>query len=314
MNKKLSLIVIMLGMLVQGAIAQDYAFRVLASKGQNMVKTGSTDWKVLKTGAKLNKGEEVKLADNGYLGLVHSSGKTMELKEASTYDISKLSTELGSSSQNIASKYADFVMSKMSPEQKEENRRKYASVTGAAERGSSDASIDIYMPQSVSVLNNQAIIRWEPIKENAVYTVNLKNLFEEKILVAETSDPFYMIDFDNEQIKNAIVENLIIVNVSLKDDESIASKNAAIELMNEEDAKTYKVELSGLEENIGNETSINNLILAEFYEEKGLVLDAITSYENAVKLSPDVEYFQEAYDEFLIRNHLKSPKKVEEEN
>lgn len=314
MIKKISLIIIVLGVFVQGAFAQDYAFRVLASKGQNMVKSGSSDWQSLKTGAKLNSGEEVKLAANGYLGLVHSSGKTMELKEASTYNISKLSSELGSSSQNIASKYADFVMSKMSPEEKEENRRKYASVTGAVERGSEDASINIFMPQSVSVLNNTAVIRWEPIKENAVYTVNLKNLFEEKILVVETSDPFYTIDFDNEEIKNAIVENLIIVSVSLKDDESVVSKNAAIELMNDEDAKTYKVELSGLEDNIGSETSINNLILAEFYEEKGLVLDAITSYENAVKLSPDVEYFQEAYDEFLIRNALKNPADVDAAN
>jgi len=305
MIKKVSLVVLILGMLVQGAFAQDYAFRVLASKGQNMVKGSGADWHALKTGAKLNKGEEVKLADNGYLGLVHSSGKTMELKEASTYNIAKLSSELGTGSQNIASKYADFVMSKMTPEKKEENRRKYASVTGAAERGASDASIDIYMPQSVAVLNNVAVIRWESVKENAVYTVSLKNLFEEKILVAETSSPFYTIDFNNEQIKNAIVENLVIVSVSLKDDESIVSKNAAIELMTEEDSKEYKVELSGLEANIGSETSINNLILAEFYEEKGLVLDAITSYENAVKLSPDVEYFQEAYDEFLIRNRLK---------
>ncbi len=310
MIKKVLIIVLVLGMLVQGAIAQDYAFRVLASKGQNMVKTGSSDWKTLKTGAKLNKGEEVRLAANGYLGLVHSSGKTMELKEASTYDVSKLSTELGSSSQNIASKYADFVMSKMTPEKKEENRRKYASVTGAAERGANDALINIYMPQSVAVLNNSAIIRWEAIKENAVYVVNLKNLFEEKILVTETSDPFYTINFDNEKIKSAIVENLIIVSVSLKDDESVSSKNSAIELMNSEDAKTYKIELSGLEENIGSETSINNLILAEFYEEKGLVLDAITSYEKAVKLSPDVEYFQEAYNEFLIRNRLKSPSDI----
>ncbi len=311
MIKKLSLIVIVLGMLAQGAFAQDYAFRVLASKGQNMVKSASSDWKTLKTGAKLYKGEEVKLDANGYMGLVHASGKTMELKESATYNISKLSADLGSSSQNIASKYADFVMSKMSPEKKEENRRKYASVTGAVERGSSDASINIYMPQSVSVLNNSTIIRWEPVKENAIYTISLKNLFEEKILVAETSDSFYTIDFDNEEIKSAIVENLIIVNVSLKDDESVSSKNAAIELMTTEDAKTYKVELSGLEANIGSESSINNLILAEFYEEKGLVLDAITSYENAVKLSPDVEYFQEAYDEFLIRNGLKSPADVD---
>ena len=307
MTKKLSLIIIGLGFLLQGAIAQDYAFRVLASKGQNMVKKGSTDWQPLKTGAKLNSGEEVKLAANGYLGLVHSSGKTMELKEASVYNIAKLSSELGTGTQSIASKYADFVMSKMSPEQIEENWNKYASVTGAAERGSEDASINIFMPQSVSVLNKKATIRWEPIKDDAVYVVHLKNLFEEKIMVVETNDPFYTIDFNNEQIKNSVVENLIIVSVSLKDDESIASKNAAIELMTDEDAKTYEVELKSLESNIGSETSINNLILAEFYEENGLILDALTSYEDAVKLSPDVEYFQEAYNEFLVRNGLKKP-------
>jgi predicted nucleic acid-binding Zn-ribbon protein len=308
MTKKLSLIIVGIVLLLQGAIAQDYSFRVLASKGQNMVKGGGSDWQPLKTGAKLNSGEEVKLAANGYLGLVHSSGKTIELKEPSVYNVTKLSNELGSSSQNIAAKYADFVMSKMSPQQVEENRKKYASVTGAAERGAENASINLFMPQSVSVLNKKAIIRWEPVRDNAVYVVNLKNLFEEKILVAETTDPFYTIDFTNEKIKDAIVEHLIIVNVSLKDDESIASKNAAIELMSDEDAKTYEVQLEGLESNIGGESSINNLILAEFYEENGLLLDAVTSYEDAVKLSPDVEYFQEAYNEFLIRNSLMKPK------
>jgi len=307
MNKKLSLIIIGLGLLVQGALAQDYVFRVLASKGQNMVKSASSDWTLLKTGAKLKSGEDVKLSASGYLGLVHSSGKTLELKEATVYNVAKLSSELGASSQNIASKYADFVMSKMTPEVKEENRRKYASVTGAVERGSDDASINLFMPQSVSVLNKKAILRWVPIKENSVYVINLKNLFEEKILVAESSNPFYVIDFDNEEIKNAIVENLIIVSVSLKEDESVISKNAAIELMDAADAETYQEELKGLEANIGDESSINNLILAEFYENNGLLLDALTSYEGAVKLSPEVEYFQEAYDEFLIRNGLMKP-------
>jgi len=307
MTRKISIIIIGLGLLVQGVLAQDYAFRVLATKGQNMVKSGSSNWVPIKTGAKLNSGEEVKLSSSGYLGLVHSSGKTLELKEATTYNIAKLSSELGSSSQNIASKYADFVMSKMTPEVKEENRRKYASVTGAVERGSDDAAINLFMPQSVSVLNTMAILRWEPVEENSIYVISLKNLFEEKILVVESTDPFYTIDFNNEEVKNAIVENLIIVNVSLKEDESVTSKNVAIELMNEEDAKTYQVELTGLEANIGDESSINNLILAEFYENNGLLLDALSSYEGAVKLSPDVEYFQEVYDEFLIRNGLMKP-------
>src|SRR5687767_6116591 len=57
--------------------AQDYAFKVLANKGSNEVKSGET-WQPLKTGSSLKKGDEVKLATNAYIGLVHATGKPME--------------------------------------------------------------------------------------------------------------------------------------------------------------------------------------------------------------------------------------------
>jgi hypothetical protein len=53
-------------------------------------------------------------------------------------------------------------------------------------------------------------------------------------------------------------------------------------------------------------TALNKLILAGFYEENNLLIDAITAYEEAVKLAPDVSSYQEDYDEFLIRHGLKT--------
>jgi cytochrome c-type biogenesis protein CcmH/NrfG len=35
------------------------------------------------------------------------------------------------------------------------------------------------------------------------------------------------------------------------------------------------------------------------------LIDAITSYEEAIKLAPDVPSFKEAYDEFLLRHGMK---------
>ena len=230
----------------------------------------------------------------------------MEIKTAGEYSINDLSSTITAGSQNIASKYADFVISKMSPEEKEANRRKYASVTGAVERGDNDASINIFMPTSVSVYNPEVMIRWDAVTgENTTYVVKLKDLFEQTIMVAETSETSYTIDFNDPKLANAIVENLVIVNVSVKGNEDIKSKNAAIEQFSSDATASFEVELKALQANLGEQSSINNLILAEFYEENDLLLDALTSYEYAIKMSPDVEYYKEAYDEFLLRTGLK---------
>lgn len=303
--RKLFVALVWFVMTAAEAQAQDYDFRVLVNKGQNEVKTSSSEWQNLKTGSRLNSGQEIKIVADGYVGLVHSSGKTQELKSAGTYDIATLSSGVVAGSKNIATKYADFVLSKMSPEEREGNRRKYASVTGAATRGEDD-EINLYMPTSVSVFNNSVIIRWDPVKENATYQIKLKNLFEELIMVAETDETSYSIDFTNAKIASSAVENLIIVNISLKNNEDIKSKDAAIERVNKEDEPEFAGELSDLQASLGGSmSSINGLIMAEFYEENDLVLDALTSYEQSIRLSPDVPYYREAYVEFLLRNGLK---------
>lgn len=306
MTRKISLLVAGLAFIAYTSVGQGYTFRVMVSKGENKVKTATGDWQALRIGGKLNDGDELKVGEDGYLGMVHKTGKTKELKTAGTYNISELGSTISASSDNIATKYADFVISKMSPEEREANRRKYASVTGAVERGDSDASINIFMPTSVSVYNPQVMIRWEAIEDsNPTYVVKLKDLFEQTIMVAETNETSYTIDFNNAKLSNAIVENLVIVNVSVKGDEDIRSKNAAIERFSADASSSFEVELKDLKTNLGDQSSINNLILAEFYEENNLLLDALTSYESAIGMSPDVEYFKEAYDEFLLRTGLK---------
>lgn len=307
MTRKISIILAGLMILALTGFGQDYTFRIMVSKGENKVKVGNVgDWQLLRIGEKLNDGDQIQVAEQGYLGMVHSSGKTKEIKTAGTYNIKELASTISASTQNIASKYADFVISKMSPEEKEANRRKYASVTGAVERGDDDETLKIFMPTSVSVYNPEVMIRWEPVTgENPTYVVKLKDLFEQTIMVAETTESNYTLNFKDAKLADAIVENLVLVNVSVKGNEDLKSKNAAIELFGKDDAASFEVELKQLQANLGEQSSINNLILAEFYEENNLLLDALTSYEYAIKMSPDVEYYKEAYDEFLLRTGLK---------
>ena len=53
----------------------------------------------------------------------------------------------------------------------------------------------------------------------------------------------------------------------------------------------------------GEESALDKLILASFYEQNNLLADALTCYEYAIELSP-VDAFRTAYDQFIFRNGL----------
>ena len=54
------------------------------------------------------------------------------------------------------------------------------------------------------------------------------------------------------------------------------------------------------------QTALNNLFLASFFEDNKLLIDAATAYQEAIRLAPNVPYFQEAFNAFLSRSGLKT--------
>jgi cytochrome c-type biogenesis protein CcmH/NrfG len=58
---------------------------------------------------------------------------------------------------------------------------------------------------------------------------------------------------------------------------------------------------------VSEQNALNKYIMAGFYEEHNLFIDAIAAYEEAIKLAPDVPTYQEGYEEFLLRHGLKQP-------
>jgi hypothetical protein len=278
------------------AFSQDYVFKVLANKGENTYKTASgSSWEALKTGTKLESGDVVKTSGSCYLALLHSSGKPLELKEAKEYKIDDLSSQMSGGESGIISKYANYVASKMTPEERESNRKKYASVTGATERGFEQ--IKVYMKSTADVYNTSAIIRWKPQANAENYELTLKDMFDDVIMVSETSDNHFKVDFTDERLQD---KELVIINVSVKGDKASNSGDYGIQKVSTDASNRYKGDLDAMALDPG--IAINNLILAEFYEQNNLLLDALTSYEIAIQKSPDVDYFKDAYTEFLMRN------------
>ena len=278
---------------------QDYAFKVLANKGSNEVKSGET-WQPLKTGASLRSGDEVKMSDNAYIGLVHATGKPMELKQAGNYKVSELAQKVGAGSSGVLNKYTDFILSSNSAEAKK-NR---LSATGAVHRATESNAIQLLLPENQysGIYNSVAVINWDGAKVAGPYVVTLRNMFDDELAKIETPETNIKIDLSDAKYA---AENAILVEVSSKADPKQASKQHLIKKLTPAEQEKVKKSLNEFGGEVQEQNAINKLLLASFYEQNNLLIDAITAYEDAIQLAPDVPDYRDGYEEFLLRNGLK---------
>jgi len=280
------------------AFGQDYAFKVMANKGTNEVKSGDS-WQPIKTGASLKLNDEVKVADNGYLGLISAAGKPVEVKKPGSVKVADLAAQVkgGSSAVN---KYTEFILSSNAEEKKNK-----LSATGAVHRDiTTEKAIKLMLPenQHAGVFNNEAVISWDGSKVTGPYVVTFSNMFEEQLAKIETAETSVVINLNDPKFVN---ETGIFVDVRSKTNPAQSSKQHLIKKLSPDAYEKVKRSLNDIMGEVSEQTALNKFILAGFYEEQGLFIDAITAYEEVLKLAPEVTYYQEAYQEFLVRHGLK---------
>lgn len=286
------------------SMAQDTAFKVIAGSGTVQVKCDE-GWKPLPVGATLTTKQTIKIEKDGYLGLVHSSGKTLALKKPDTYEVQHLNAQYSSTKSQAATKYADLYTQKIqgSSAPIAANPAPPLASTAVAERAIQTHKLKVLLPSSVDVFSSKVILRWNT-KDTLVrhYEVVFKNMFEDVIMVKETDDTHIVLDFTDKAIAQ---EKLVIVSVNAKQQKDVQSSSYGIKHMTPEEAKPIEKELKALKLEIPErENALNQLLLASFYEQNNLLADALTHYDYAVSLAPGIKAFKTAYEQFLSRNGL----------
>jgi sporulation protein YlmC with PRC-barrel domain len=281
------------------AFAQDYTFKVMANKGTNEVKSGDA-WQSVKTGDRLKSGDELKISENSYVALVHATGKPVELRQSGNYKVNDLASKVGAGA-SVLNKYTDFILSSNSAEAKK-NR---LSATGAVHRGLSDIKVFLPENQYSDIFNKSLIVNWESVKGVGPYVVIVKNMFDEELVKLETPENFVVIDRTDPKLAN---DEALLIEVKSKADAKSKSEQHLVKKLSIARQESVKKMIDEMGSDMKEETALNKFILAGFYEENKLFIDAITAYEQAIKLAPDVPTYREAYEEFLLRNKLKNPK------
>lgn len=278
---------------------KDYAFKVMANKGNNEVKSGDT-WQPLKTGATLKETDEIKIASNAYVGLIHISGKPIEIRDAGAKKVADIKVPAGATA---IAKYTDFILSSNA-----ETKKNKLGATGAVERGDKHAiALQLPAEKNSAILNNIATINFTT-EASGPYVVTISNMASEPLTTFETPEKTFQIDLKDPKIKfNVPGDNFssaIMIQVKSKTDPKLNSKEYMIKALSAKDAEGLKKSYEAVLSEVSEESAMSKLVLAGFFEENKLYIDAINAYEAAIKLAPDVPSFQEDYEAFLLRNGI----------
>lgn len=315
---------LMLAFFVMALVAygQDEVFKVLASKGD--VKLKATQ-KKLWGGSSLKNTDEIIVGSDSYIGLMHSSGRTVELKQPGTYKISDLASKAAGAGSSTTSKYVSYVAGEMTKADKRDinqNHRKYMAMTGSVERANPSANLAFFVheptakPQDLKVFGDKITLHLykNPIAEfnsssktYVVRVLDMKNkvLIENQAVANAAGEALVEIDFS----KFAKHGNTFVIEPSVKETKSKDRALYTISLVREgEEYERVKKAISELQDN----TALSKIVEAGIFEQEGFYLDALTSYEKAIAMEPSVDAFKVAYEDFLIRNRMKLYKDKDE--
>lgn len=268
--------------------AQDYAFKVLANKGDNKVEKQNGDILPLNSRDLLYETDIIISSEGAYIGLMHSSGKAQEIKGGQKVAVADLIVNVGGKELTSLSKYAQMISQRLA----EGEAEKKVSV-GTRAVGS---KIEVMMPQENELYGSMAVVKFKSSDEApATYEVVIMDILDEVVFSAETTADSVLVDFNS-------VENdmgLYVLNVRKKGEASFASSNYPIRHLTGDESDDITQNLEPLTSDLSEDSPLNLLIIASFFDDQDLFLDAQYNYERAIALSPDIPEYKELYQIFL---------------
>jgi hypothetical protein len=291
--KKILLTIIGFAISLQIVAQSSYTFRILANKGDNKIEKTTGQVVAMRTGGTILAKEVLILSDNSYIGLMHSSGKTIELRSKGRFLASDIERTVKPKKVTVASRYASFISDRMN-EPEEGNYRSRMNATGAVSRAAVSNKINVLLLPQVKLIQSEFLISWDNVNiDDVEYTVVIENIMSEVILETTTKSNSLLIDTSIPELQSQLV---YIVSVKINNSD-ISSQRFGIvpENLNSELVAEY----NSLKDELDETSPLSKLVLAMYFEQNEFYLDALTLYNEVITEYPDIEDYQILYNNFL---------------
>ena len=286
-------IIILTSIFFNITVAQE--IKVVALKGEAQVINGM-DVKSCSPGMELRGNEMLLLRGNAYVALVDQSGYTKEIRGEGRYDIAG---EFGKreTRQTPAFRYADYLAAKLTPEGKK-NR---LSATGyfISSRLEEREMIRLFIPGAGKYYQNVLRLNWDSPMGAGPFKIEVYNMYREILRTEVTNEN--IIDLMIDEYLGQ--ESILLLKISTTDG-AFTSENYALKRVGSYHREDIGEELDELRHIYQGRNAVSRFIMAGFFEYNNLLADALTCYLQAIEQAPDVPVYREAYEDFLLRNHL----------
>lgn len=291
-----------------GVYAQEVLFKTLAAKGTCMVQRGANpdEYTPISTGVKIYQDDKIIITGStSYVGLVSMDGKAVELKKGGVYYVSELSSALASGETSLAQKYLDLLVKDMS--KVDDNTARNMKYTGSVERSIENKDIVVFLPETTKITGTSGSVQWFPKIDATSYNVSIFNLYEESVFSQNTNDKFIAIDFSTLGLNPGQVYKMKITDAN---DPSKNSGFVSLQVPTRSEMAKYETDLGMLKSEVPANSAIGDMVIATYFEEQELFLNAIPYYESAIEKEPNIVEYQNAYNMFLFKIGLEDVKEI----
>jgi len=315
--------VLSLFLFTQSMLAQSSTFRVITAKNSSFFSEGA-DWKALRCGVKLQDKDKIKVDVGGMAILVHSSGKTIEVKSPGSFNVNDLSGQ-AQNSKGVAGKFAGYVMDELTKgaDKKDARYQQNMQFTGATSKMSNSVNkLCLDSPNSTNILGNTVTLAWRICDDSPKFdapTGSRQNA--EKIGERSSSalnNPSVILTL-TDSVGTKIREELLDVNalsldvstlekgklykwsVHMKNKPHVQLTDNSFRILNEIEAKQIEVEASTIREELGESSAWSEIVTASLYEQNKLYGLALSKYRSGIERDPSVQEYQQLYAKCLDR-------------
>jgi hypothetical protein len=295
----MNLIIIIFAAFICNIPAQTDSFTILAVQGKVLLsKNKPVMWSNLKIGDRFSGDSKIKLSKDSYAGMIYSNGTSIELHQPGIYDCSTLKSLTLNTQISSNKKFMDFVLKELS---KKIDNPLEMKVTGAVVRGRINY-IAAGMPFNTCIIDPIVNFKWYPDERTDYYNFKILDGENRTLYIKKLQDTSITININLFNNPGNSCFKWIVSNYEKLE---ISSDTNYIIKFTQLQTEAIKDSVEQLNEILGKEQSaLNQIILAEFYQRNNLNIDALNGYKKAVSLAPKVKIYSAMFKEFLNKVDL----------
>lgn len=276
--------------------SQTISLKVIASGGKaEHQKQSTASWQKVKTGDILSAETVIKISDGDYLGLIASTGKSLELKKAGLYKCSDLIKSLKSGSG--MQKFIQFVYNESVKDQKKSSGM---TTLGAVVRSRIDM-IDNMSPSFTLLTTDVLPALWGKYDRDSKYIFKLINENNISLYITELKDTSLTLDLSKFGLSPEQDYKWFVYK---SDKPEVYADSCTFQLIAEGRRNALLDSMSIMKKEAAEGSSLEKYIYIQYLTAHHLNNEALNEYEKLIKNEPDVEEFVNSYVSFLVENNI----------